>query len=799
MFAKAKVPAPPSPKKAFDPSDYPREGTASTFCCFFLFLLVIPICMVTMYHAFPTTVLSLVFIWICFALAPWAFHAGGAVASDISGPLLTVMMFMSVCLAFLNGVRCYYYHAQPLRQLMISREYQGVYPELPASVFPDAAYLEFTGNAHIDVSKGVALQSLDSGLSTFCAAPIVADGSTGRLDFWAIGVDCCGENGDKFDCHDAGDPTVKTGWVLPNKLEDYLFTQIGSYVVPSDQRRDLFSRALIKAEATHGIVTPGENAIFLRWTKDKKKDILFWETIHVVTTIVTTAIWQIIVSLMMTRLYQRFCYVRKVNRQQAFGKLHGGVANSEEEDMTARLQQFMSEALETARDSDMGGTIGRVKSGLSKEALERFRPPLSASDMCIMGVLVPYVVLMLCVIFSTFVPCMRLGHLILAPFWCMTFILILALLATPSRTTTGLFMMICCVAGYYVGQTNYKENMFHYCSVGDRREYSDVAADASTDIYWDAGKLNFGLDVELSTQHSVGFLYQGTAYCAAPVISKNAPCKEHAAVAHGDIVASNASLLQINHGFHHLKKKNHTQDNAEAERWGLVSHISPSFMQKNTRHHARRTHRSHSSPPLTPACLKPAPKQVEFWATGLDCCDARGRFWCDGGEVKTARQAVVVRAYSVAEQDLEIGRMNMGKMEVSTRQHFFQAINQAVATYELPFPDRPVLLHWGSDSDQLRSEWRKRAIGVILMTGLTSLLLILGIGIASFCFMKRQRRLEKRMTEDYAARVGGQGGEPSGYDSPRPSLGPADSVNNLRAQGGRSEADLKQSEDEMRF
>jgi len=352
--------------------------------------------------------------------------------------------------------------------------------------------LTFAGDSHVDATKAVSYQSLDSGLSTFCVAPIVSSATTGIYNFWAIGIDCCGETGEKFECYDSGDPEVKTGWVLPKAMEwDNLYFDLGVYVSQSDQRRDLFVEAAKKAEATHGIITPGDDAVFVRWTKDKKDDILKWEGIAVLLTIVFSAIWQIVVSFAMTRLYQRFQNLHRMHRMQQNADFL--MEEDEEEDISARLHQFVQAAKKApgGRDSDFGGFASRVGDKLKRENLEKLRPPLSFVDMCLMGVVVPYVVLMLCAILSTFAPCARIGHLILVPFWCMTAIMILALVATPNRTISGFFVLLCCTAGYYVGNVNYKVNMFHYCNMEDRRSYKGVEADDSPDIYWDAGKLKF--------------------------------------------------------------------------------------------------------------------------------------------------------------------------------------------------------------------------------------------------------------------------------------------------------------------
>lgn len=431
-----------------------------------------------------------------------------------------------------------------------------------------------------------------------------------------------------------------------------------------------------------------------------------------------------------------------------------------------------------------------------------------------MGVMLPYLMLMLCVLLSTYTPCLTLGHLVLAPFWCLTFIFVIALLATPNRAVSGFFLLICCTAGYYIGNLNYKDNMFHYCSVGDRRLYTEVKADANTADYWDAGRLNFDASTILSTNHSVGFIYQGTTYCAAPVISTNVECLDASAALPLTQYPEGSSADPIGEATSYTGTMSFLQvdsDNA-SEVSGFANQndqiLAPetvpslTFMQRrSSRHHTRRAHTKRSRSRETAeygGCKNIAPKQIEFWAIGESCCDARGKFWCDGGELKNARQAVVVRAFG--DEDLEGPKID------TDRHHFFAAIDQAVATYHLPVPERPVLLRWGKDSDQLRNDWQKRSVGLIMMTALASLLLILLIGITSFCFMKRQRRLEKTNMEDYDRRQGGQTEEATVYgggpDSPRPSLPPAESAQNL-GRGGQSAADLekrlKMSEDEMRF
>jgi len=395
----------------------------------------------------------------------------------------------------------------------------------------------------------------------------------------------------------------------------------------------------------------------------------------------------------------------------------------------------------------------------------------------------------------------------------MNMLFILALVFTPNRAVTGFFILICCMAGHYIGNVNYKDNMFHYCGTSDRRTYTNVQADANTDLYFDAGRLEFHNSAILSTQHSVGFLYQGTTYCAAPVISSTAPCLDmHDQHAHAAMGHHNESmLLQVNarHAWrreHREQKLSHTLVESEQVNARYLTSATTFMQQRSTRHQSHfalalstRSHqrnawaRQHSS--MGMGCERPSLKQVDFWAIGLDCCDARGKFWCDGGEVRDAHEAVIVRAFDMREEEAEqLGRSEARDVLGDDRDHFFLAINQAVAAYELPLPERPVLLRWGTSAKTLQSEWRKRAVGIIVMTGLASLLLILAVAITSFCFMRRQRRLEKKNMEDYERRAAGAGQEPTVYDSPRNSLMPAQSADALNGHRGNGK-----TEDELRF
>lgn len=747
-----------------DPSVYPKEQTFTTCCSFFIFLWLTPIAVVFFYNAYPTTILAVCIMLSLCSVLPWAFHAGGHVTSDWSGPALTVTLFFSKIIAFLGGVRCYYAHALPLRSLSVAREYKHVYPGLPATVFEDAAYIKFVHQAKVDSTKAASYMSLNSGLTTFCAAPVVTN-ATDRMGFWAVGVDCCGTNGDTFECDDAGEPGVRNGLVLPHHADDPLYSALGVYVSPAEHRRDAFAKAVQKAAATYGMVTPSaEEAIFVRWTKKTKGEIMAYETMSIVITIILMTAQMGAVSFFMTRLYQRFSYVKGIHKKRLRAE---DMADLDEETLSGRVRAFKDHAFddvtEVVEDSGARDAYQKAKDQVHLHVIKK--APLSRLDMCLMGVLLPYVALMFTVVLQSFSPCLTFGYLIVEIAQILLTIFVLAIIITPNRLVTGLFLLLTQTVGSYIGHTNYQNNMFHYCSVADRRTYENVPADANTAHYWDAGSLEFNTAAKLSGNHSVGFLYHGVSYCVAPVISTTAPCQDKKVAAAPKTTDSGSSdgFLQVDRTW---------SDEAISGSPAVTHGLGSNFLQRRS---AR--HRSARAKAVEPVCVRPAPARVDFWAVGKDCCDGRGRFWCDGGEEDGARSAVVIRPHEDEVVDADGPKVAGGggaaveQVDVETpklpsdRRNFFDAIDQAVAAYSLPPTQRPVLLRWGTDAKKLQGTFKSRAIGVIFVTGIASLLIIAGIGLISFLLTKRARRDEQERFDDFDRRMSTlQSGQDAGED-----------------------------------
>jgi len=133
-----------------------------------------------------------------------------------------------------------------------------------AAARSDAATLTFGSAAgsldhsSVDASRSVGFK--DTNL--FCVAPVLSPDTAGadfpRVNFWAVGMDCCTKSG-VFDCdasrdYDAMQAVVQLG---------------GGYPCPSCNV-ETFQKAIAKAEATYGLVS-APDALLIRWVTNTNK------------------------------------------------------------------------------------------------------------------------------------------------------------------------------------------------------------------------------------------------------------------------------------------------------------------------------------------------------------------------------------------------------------------------------------------------------------------------------------------------------------------------------------------------
>mmetsp|Transcript_112985 Transcript_112985/g.326452 ORF Transcript_112985/g.326452 Transcript_112985/m.326452 type:complete len:337 (+) Transcript_112985:82-1092(+) len=140
-----------------------------------------------------------------------------------------------------------------------SRIYTNVVPSQPSGAVADAGKITFSSETAVDTNHSVGFMS-EKG-STFCVAPVRDKSGSTLIQFWAVGVDCCGSVGD-FICDDAADANADAGIRV--------FDNNGFFY---DSRKDFYIKARRKAEATYGLVS-AEAPMYIHWVRQGSLDML---------------------------------------------------------------------------------------------------------------------------------------------------------------------------------------------------------------------------------------------------------------------------------------------------------------------------------------------------------------------------------------------------------------------------------------------------------------------------------------------------------------------------------------------
>lgn len=122
--------------------------------------------------------------------------------------------------------------------------------------------------------------------------------------------------------------------------------------------------------------------------------------------------------------------------------------------------------------------------------------------------------------------------------------------------------------------------------------------------------------------------------------------------------------------------------------------------------------------------------RVDFWAVGLNCCGARGRFVCN--QVATGASSGVV----VHDAGGPITELASGTETAKLR----RAARAAAEHYGLPVSPRPVVLHWGKDLAAIEAEWYHAALGVVLLTTVASLVLLALTSTLALVYAPRRKQ-----------------------------------------------------------
>lgn len=484
----------------------------------FIGLWLIPFLFAFAYYPLPTFVSLTVFLLFLFALIP---------AWSVPGSPFSAGMTVCVLGSTFAGLRVFYGDVLPLKALEEGRAYTGVYAQQSAVAFSDASILSFTGNATVDDSRAGSLTVLEGGPVTYCVAPISDPTSSGRVEFWAVGLDCCPGKLASFECDRADSPGATTGAVVPDLQEvDRMYDVFGKYLAPADVRRDLFLQAIKIAEAAHEVES-STRPILVRWVSETRRELAAakWRSITLA----------LVVSFFVIGLAALLLTMLAVNQQ-----------------VTSRVWRSWAMGLDRPADANRPKVAPH---------LADFR------QICVLGFVVPYLTIMSSVILWSWMYCYTFGTMYAVAFVSFLGMVVGPLLLTGQTFAYGIVTLFCAILGGYVGRRNYFNNTFHYCASRGRRSYTNVYPDGDGLQFQDAGKMQFVLDAGASGLQSVGFTYDGTLYCAAPILSSECASSGSCGCTSDSCAVGSSSL----------------------------------------------------------------PAHTDFWAVGVDCCDDVGGFRCGGG------------------------------------------------------------------------------------------------------------------------------------------------------------------------
>lgn len=166
---------------------------------------------------------------------------------------LSLLCLVAVASGTFVGYVNYSWNMEPYWFYEGAREYHNVLASEPAAAHGDAGKIFFAEAAAIDSTKAVGWKLGD----VYCVAPIMDPYSGTRVEYWAVGINCCTQRGE-FSCDDAkveGAGAAKGGLVVQDR---------GVFAAsPFDH----YHHAVKTAEAAYDLVSSSE-PLFVRWVKD---------------------------------------------------------------------------------------------------------------------------------------------------------------------------------------------------------------------------------------------------------------------------------------------------------------------------------------------------------------------------------------------------------------------------------------------------------------------------------------------------------------------------------------------------
>lgn len=168
---------------------------------------------------------------------------------------MSALCLVATVLAVCVGISTYVEYFSEYWYTSQSHAFANILPSESAAGYRDAGRIVFAQRSRVDVSKALGFKDG----KVYCVAPVMGGTDEGmKVQFWAVGTNCCGPRGHPFHCFDAWDPKARAGLVLPRGQGKH------------------FAQAIKEATAAYGLDSAAD-PVLLRWVVNPDKvQINFW-------------------------------------------------------------------------------------------------------------------------------------------------------------------------------------------------------------------------------------------------------------------------------------------------------------------------------------------------------------------------------------------------------------------------------------------------------------------------------------------------------------------------------------------
>lgn len=175
-----------------------------------------------------------------------------------------VLCLLATVAATLVGLYIYFEYTFQFYKIGGLRTYSNVLPAEPAASHADAGKIFFSPDSKVDITRAVGFKAQGG---VYCVAPILDDTQIARVNYWAVGRDCCNSRA-SFNCDEAWNPDAHAGAVVMDS---------GAPQVSFNQM-DFYWKAVKEATALYDLAS-ADPPVYVRWVLDPSAmQTAFWNS-----------------------------------------------------------------------------------------------------------------------------------------------------------------------------------------------------------------------------------------------------------------------------------------------------------------------------------------------------------------------------------------------------------------------------------------------------------------------------------------------------------------------------------------